>query len=167
MPWWVCLFIWAPRSQNRHGFWFSKTCLFSVYSDFSGLKVNWFHLIKFLVFKWVSTSFYCLLPKNSNGHIPRSKLGPTSYSILYSTHISKAAVTKYHDLGGLKQQKSGVRWGWGGLRGREIYVYIADSCCCTAETNTTLRQLYSNKKGPYHLWSILGKITKLGLSSGF
>lgn len=73
----------------------------------------------------VSMSFY-LLSKKSNRHIPQSKLGPTSYSLLHSTHISfqKAAVTKYHDLGGLKQQKSEVGWGWGALRERGEYMYI-------------------------------------------
>ena len=40
--------------------------------------------------------------------------------------------------------------GWDGGDGREaqreqIYVYT-DSLCCTAETNLTLKQLYSNKK---------------------
>ena len=69
-------------------------------------------------------SFYYLLSKKANGHIPQSKLGPTSYSVLHSTHISFQRLTKYHDLGGLKQQKSGVGWGWGALGERGIYVYI-------------------------------------------
>ena len=125
MPWQICLFIWAPRSQNCQGFWFSKTCLFSVYFDFSGIRVNWFHLIKFLVFKWVSTSFYYLLPKKSNGYISQSKLGPTSYSLLYSTTlVSKGCCYKVPWLGWLKTAE--VRGGMvvGGWREGGIYVCI-------------------------------------------
>ena len=42
--------------------------------------------------------------------------------------------------------------GWDGGGGREVQeggdvcIHIADSLCCTAETNTIVKQLYSNKK---------------------
>ena len=31
-------------------------------------------------------------------------------------------------------------------KGGHICIHIADSLCCTTETNTTLKQLYSNNK---------------------
>ena len=31
--------------------------------------------------------------------------------------------------------------------GGDIYTHIADSCCCTAKTNTTLTSNYTPKKG--------------------
>ena len=33
---------------------------------------------------------------------------------------------------------------WGSEGGGDIHIFIADSCCCTAETNTTVKQLSSN-----------------------
>ena len=37
----------------------------------------------------------------------------------------------------LKEMKVGMGWE-GGSEGEDICIHIADSCCCTAETNTTL-----------------------------
>ena len=31
------------------------------------------------------------------------------------------------------------------LQKRQVYVYIADSICCTVETNNIVKQLYFNK----------------------
>ena len=41
----------------------------------------------------------------------------------------------YGDLNGKEIQKKG-----------DIYIYMADSFCCTAENNNIVNQLYSNKK---------------------
>ena len=38
-------------------------------------------------------------------------------------------------------QPRGVQWGEGGKEAQEgvnVHILMADSCCCTAETNTTL-----------------------------
>ena len=40
-------------------------------------------------------------------------------------------------------------WGWSGREvqeGEDVYIHIADSLHCTAKTNNTVKQLYSNKK---------------------
>ena len=56
--------------------------------------------------------------------------------------------------------------GMGGGRedqdGGDIYIHIADSCCCSAETNNSVKQLYSNLKKKNNLNGILYVIYLLG-----
>ena len=48
-------------------------------------------------------------------------------------------------------------WGWSGReaqQGEDVCIHIADSLHCTAKTNNTVKQLYSNKKEKRELfWS--------------
>ena len=43
-------------------------------------------------------------------------------------------------------------------KGGDICIHIADSLCCTAETNRTLKQLYSNNKIKIKMLGLLNKI---------
>ena len=65
-------------------------------------------------------------------------------------------------------------WSWGGREAQErgnICVHAANSCCCTAETNTTLRSNYTPIKKQIHarsskqLSSVTGHVSSTSASS--
>ena len=48
-------------------------------------------------------------------------------------------------------------WGWSGReaqQGEDVCIHIADSLHCTAKTNNTVKQLYSNKKEKRELFGL-------------
>ena len=56
-----------------------------------------------------------------------------------------------------------VGWGKGGSRWREhIYIFMADLCCCMAETNTTLQSIHPPIKNKKNTKKIFGKRKPLG-----
>ena len=93
-----------------------------------------------LVARWYVASSQTQQGKERVGQIERLALKHVYYRTCNRQQVGSCCITQGAQLSALWQPR-GVGWGGAGREvqeGGDMYILMADSCCCMAETNTTL-----------------------------